>query len=75
MTGLIAAEMDRSKAQLYPGIPVRALYNYEADEMDEISLREGDELLKLSEADENGWSYGLLRKRYGLYPASYVEPL
>jgi len=66
---------DDSKVEFEGGVQVRALYTYEADEEDEISLAAGEEFTKLADADENGWAYGFRRERYGLYPASYAEEI
>ncbi|XP_041824807.1 nebulette isoform X1 [Melanotaenia boesemani] len=52
----------------------RALYDYAAQDHDEVSFRDGDVIVNAQHIDE-GWMYGTVQRtgKSGMLPANYVE--
>ncbi|KAI4881786.1 hypothetical protein NFI96_011480 [Prochilodus magdalenae] len=52
----------------------RALYDYAAQDLDEVSFQDGDVLINVQPVDE-GWMYGTVQRtqKSGMIPANYVE--
>ncbi|KMR03302.1 unconventional myosin-ie-like protein [Lasius niger] len=58
-----------------PSLPkVKALYDYEPQDLDELGLREGD-ILEVLKEHEGGWWHGRLKGKTGLFPSNYVEKI
>lgn len=58
------------------GQVVKALYNFDAEAEDEMTIKVGEHFLLLGTSDEaNGWYNGknLVTGQVGLFPISYVE--
>ncbi|KAL8614195.1 hypothetical protein ACOMHN_026412 [Nucella lapillus] len=61
-------ELDNSQ-----GWAVRALYDYDKAEEDEIGFKQGDVFVQMSTEDEMGWCRGQKDGTTGLFPSNYVE--
>ncbi|XP_074083080.1 GRB2-related adapter protein 2 isoform X2 [Macrotis lagotis] len=53
---------------------VRALYDFEAEEEDELGFSTGD-VVEVLDSSNTSWWTGRLHNRLGLFPANYVAPL
>ncbi|GEQ70690.1 hypothetical protein JCM33374_g4369 [Metschnikowia sp. JCM 33374] len=55
---------------------VEALYDYNADEENELSLRAGDRIVLVQDdTDGSGWSEGEINGQTGLFPTAYVKKI
>lgn len=53
---------------------VIALYDYEADGQDELTIHAGDKIVLIqADTDASGWTEGELNGKRGLFPTSYVQ--
>ncbi|XP_068091697.1 LIM zinc-binding domain-containing Nebulette isoform X2 [Hyperolius riggenbachi] len=54
----------------------RAMYDYSAQDDDEVSFRDGDYIVNVQSIDE-GWMYGTVQRtgKAGMLPANYIEPV
>lgn len=59
-----------TKPRMYP--VVRALYDYDAQDTDELSFSAREEI-ELMQKHESGWWQGKIGNKIGLFPANYVQ--
>ncbi|XP_034243725.1 unconventional myosin-Ie-like isoform X2 [Thrips palmi] len=65
----------RPRPTLNPSqIRVKAVYDYQSQDVDELTLKEGD-LIDLIKEHPGGWWQGRLKGKEGLFPANYVLKL
>ncbi len=52
------------------------MYDYEAQDTDEVSFKDGDLVVNCTFIDE-GWMTGTVHRtgKFGMLPANYVEPV
>jgi len=52
------------------------MYDYDAQDSDEVSFVEGDQIVD-AEAIDDGWMYGRVARTgdFGMLPSNYVEPV
>uniref|UniRef100_A0A914YJ37 SH3 domain-containing protein n=1 Tax=Panagrolaimus superbus TaxID=310955 RepID=A0A914YJ37_9BILA len=71
-----AASKSAIKEEKSTGFTVRALYDYNAADKDEVSFVEGDVIVNCQKVDE-GWMTGTVQRTltWGMLPANYVEKI
>ena len=58
-----------------PKLPqAKALYDYEAQDADELTLKT-DEIVTITKRDPSGWWQGRIHGKEGLFPGNYVEEI
>jgi len=59
---------------VFQQIMYQAMYDYDAQDNDEVSFREGDMVINCQPIDE-GWMFGTIQRtnKRGMLPANYVE--
>ncbi|XP_072038335.1 unconventional myosin-If-like isoform X2 [Amphiura filiformis] len=78
--GKPAPAAKRPKPQAKPPLPAkklpqcRTLYNYDAQDVDELTFVPG-EVVEILKEDPSGWWKGRLRGKDGLFPSNYVEKI
>jgi len=55
-----------------PKVTARVTFDYDAEETDELNLREGDVIQILDQEDE-GWWEGLCNGKRGMFPSNFVK--
>ena len=56
------------------GICARAIYDYQAEDEDELTFDPGELITQIDKFDE-GWWKGTCRGQEGVFPANYVEEI
>ncbi|CAD1478602.1 unnamed protein product, partial [Heterotrigona itama] len=72
----VPQHMQSPPATTNVGRVYRAMYDYQAQDLDEVSFCDGDLIVNCTAIDE-GWMTGLVQRtgRHGMLPANYVEPV
>ncbi|MGH0191191.1 UNVERIFIED_CONTAM: hypothetical protein FKN15_057846 [Acipenser sinensis] len=65
---------DGTREESSGGVRVRGLYDFIAEESDELGFRAGDVIEVLDQSD-SAWWRGRLRGQTGLFPSNYITPL
>ena len=71
--GLFPGNFTRPEKQ-EAAVKVKALFDYDASEDNELSFKEGNVITIIGD-DIEGWSVGELNGKKGMFPSNYVEKL
>jgi len=55
------------------GAYAKALYDYDAENPDDLSFKEGDTIVVLDQSDPSGWWEGEINGKTGFFPSNFVE--
>lgn len=73
-SGQMGAWQGGSTMENYDNYPkARALFDYEAEVLGDLTLRAGDVIIILEKDTEGGWWTGRIGAREGLFPSNYAE--
>ncbi|XP_054866152.1 GRB2-related adapter protein 2b isoform X2 [Amphiprion ocellaris] len=64
----------QTKFKASPTMQVRALYDFQAEETDELEFSAGD-IIEVLESSDQAWWKGQLGDKTGLFPSSYAKPI
>jgi len=59
---------------MFQGVVFQAMYDYEAQDVDEVGFQENDIVLNVEPIDD-GWMFGTIQRtgKRGMLPSNYVE--
>jgi len=64
---------DYSQPAASGGVSAKALYDYDAENPDDLSFKEGDIIMVLDQSDPSGWWEGEIGGKTGFFPSNFVE--
>jgi len=71
-TAAVASSTTSNSSPRMTRVLVRALYNYDATEDNELSFKANDKIVVIQK-DDSGWWHGELNGQVGIFPSNFVE--